>query len=110
MRQAIRPMPAKPTDAAPLAEKIAWLIDTHGFDPRANKVVMLYEPSVYCSMTLEAFKTLYMPWWEEEQRKEKGKATRVYATSAWMLNARRPEIAGVRMRPDRGFPCYMEGG
>ena len=110
MPQTIRPMPAKPADTAQLPEKIAWLIDTHGYDPRADRVVMLYEPSAYCNMTLAAFRALYMSWFEEEQRKEKGKPTRVYATAAWLLSGHRPEIAGVRMRPDKSFPCYLEDG
>lgn len=108
MKQIIRPMPAKPGSNAPLAEKAKWLLMTHGYDARANKVVILYEASAHCGMTLEAFKTLYMSWWEEEPR-QSGKPVRVFATSVWLLHERRIEIAGTRMRPDKPFPAYSDG-
>lgn len=109
MRQNIKMPTPRPDSSAPLTQKIFWLIENYGFDKRANKVVMLYEPSGYCSLTLDAFKTEYMSWYEDQQR-ERGAPKRVYATAAWMLHPRRVAVAGIRMRPDKGFPCYLEGG
>lgn len=123
MAQMIKPAPAKPEDNNLFAEKILWLIHTYGFDMRANKVVMLYEPSKYCSMSLEAFKTEYMHWFETEQQKSEEnekiekiskpksrKPKTTFATTVWMLNPKRESIAGVRMRPDQDFPTYRENG
>jgi len=109
MKQICRPTPARPDTAAQLPEKAKWLLMTHGFDARANKVVILYEPSEYCNMTLEAFKTLYMPWWVEEPR-QRGAPVKLFATTVWCMHERRIEIAGVRMRPDKNFPAYEEDG
>jgi len=108
-RPGTRPMPAKPDETAIFAEKAFWLLKTHGWDMRANSVVMLYEPSANCLVGFEAFKMEYMAWSEEEKHKEKGKPVRVFATTAWAMNAVRLSIAGVRMRPDKGFPLYSEG-
>lgn len=104
-RPVTRPMPARPADNAQFAEKAAWLIRTHGFDARANRVVMLYEPSAHCTMTLDAFRTEYMHWYEMVQR-QRGQPQRVQATSEWLSNPKRISIAGVRMHPGKGFPLY----
>jgi hypothetical protein len=102
-------MPDKPDDTDPIEIKINWLLNTHGYDARADRVVMLYEPSHYCTMVLKAFQTLYMPWWIEETGPQGG-VKRKHAFAAWMLHADRYEIAGVRLRPDMPFPCYWEDG
>ena len=108
IKQKISPPPQRPGGADPIADKAMWLIKTHGYDERADRVVQLYEPSAHCTMSLSAFKTSYMHWWEEEKIKEKGKPVRVFATALWLLSSARAAIAGVRMAPDRGFPGYVD--
>lgn len=104
-----KPMPIKPKDTDPLKDKIEWLVRTHGFDARADRVIMLYEPSAYCGLRLKAFETEYAAWFEL-QPQQTGKPKKVLATSAWMMHPRRESIAGVRMRPDKNFPTYIEDG
>jgi len=109
MQPTTRETPSKPGEAAPFSEKAFWLLRTHGWDMRANSVVMLYEPSANCLVGFEAFKMEYMSWSEEEKHKERGKPVRIFATAAWAMNAKRLSVAGVRMRPDKNFPLYAEG-
>jgi len=104
-----KPMPIRPKDTDPHKDKIEWLVRTHGFDARADRVIMLYEPSAYCGLRLKAFETEYAAWFEL-QPQQTGKPKKVLATSAWMMHPRRESIAGVRMRPDKNFPTYIEDG
>ena len=41
-------MPVLPDDNAPFAEKVNWLLKTHGFCELLDKVVKLFEPSDQC--------------------------------------------------------------
>jgi len=104
-----KPVPMKPKDADPLKDKIEWLVRTHGFDARGDQVVMLYEPSVNCSMRLKAFETEYAAWFEL-QPQQTGKPKKLSATTAWAMHPRRESIAGIHMRPDKNFPTYLEDG
>ena len=96
------------TDKLPV--KVYWLIRSYGWDMRANRVVILDEPSANCVITLDAFKTEFMAWSEEVRRTESSKPTRIFAVNAWLVNPSRKSIAGVRMRPDKSFPMYTENG
>ena len=57
-------MPVLPDDSAPLAEKVNWLLMTHGFCERLDRVVKLYEPSDQCLLTRPAFTFSRKPWYE----------------------------------------------
>jgi hypothetical protein len=106
-------MPARPADTDSLDTKVAWLVLTHGYDARAGKVVMLYEPSASCAMTPQSFKLEYAAWSEMMPRMgANGPLTPrlTYATDLWERSASRMSIAGVRMRPDMDFPVYCEDG
>jgi hypothetical protein len=105
----IYPMPGRPADSDPLDVKAAWLVQTHGFDARAGQVVMLYEPSASCVMTLQSFQVEYAAWSELQPRMgARGPLAPklVLATDLWARSSRRISVAGVRMRPDKNFPIY----
>lgn len=108
------PMPARPGDDDPLTDKAEWLVRAHGFDARADKVVMLYEPSASCMMTVRAFKEEFAAWSELEpqigRRGQEIAPKLITATGLWSRSGSRLSIAGVRMRPDKDFPVYIEHG
>jgi hypothetical protein len=106
-------MPVRPADTDPLDLKVAWLVQTHGFDAMAGKVVVLYEPRAACMMTVQSFQLEFAAWSEMMPRMgAKGPLAPklVLATDLWARSASRLSIAGTRMRPDRGFPVYIEDG
>ena len=100
----------RPIHTDKLQVKAYWLLRTYGWDMRANRVVVLDEPSANCVITLDAFKIEYMAWSEEERRTERSKPTRTFAVNTWLVNPSRISVAGVRMRPDKSFPIYSENG
>ena len=53
-----RPMPARPADDAPFAEKCHWLALTYGYCALTDTVVELYEPSDECQLKPAAFQRL----------------------------------------------------
>jgi len=110
----VYPMPGRPGDDDALMDKVEWLVRTHGFDMRASKVVMVYEPSDNCLADLKSFKTEYAAWSEMTpqlgRRGQEIAPKLMYATNAWEHSGSRLSIAGVRMRPDRDFPIYIENG
>jgi hypothetical protein len=99
-----RVAPLRPGNSAAIIAKSAWLLKCFGYFAEADRVVDLYKPSENCMMAPAAFQRLYRPWFEKE-----GKHKTV-ATAIWETNNERVNIEGVRMRPDRDFPTYEEGG
>jgi len=110
----IYPMPGRPDDSDTMGTKTTWLVQTHGFDMRANRVVVIYEPSDHCLADIKAFKEEFAAWSElQPQIGRSGKEIApklVTATGQWSRSESRLSIAGVRMRPDRDFPTYVEDG
>jgi hypothetical protein len=109
----VYPMPARPADTDPMADKVTWLVQTHGFDARADKVVMLFEPSASCTMTVKAFKEEFAAWSEVVPRMgARGPLAPklTLATDLWSRSLSRVSISGVRMHPGRDFPVYVEDG
>jgi uncharacterized protein DUF5906 len=102
-------MPARPDANAPFAEKLTWLRLTHAYCPAIDRVVKLYEPSDECTLLWTAFAREYKSWCEFSTGSRGGQHV-AYATALWEALPDRLVIAGVRMRPDRDFPIYREGG
>lgn len=103
-------MPARPDDKAPFAEKLNWLLFTHAYFAKADRVVELYEASEDCMLAWEAFQRVFKPWSEPRTGPMGGKLPPASATGMWEVLPMRLAIAGIRMRPDREFPVYEEGG
>ena len=104
-----RPMPARPADDAPFAEKCHWLALTYGYCALTDTVVELYEPSDECQLKPAAFQRLFRAWREVSLGPRDGEHVQP-ATGVWDINPDRPNIRGVRLRPDRPFPTYSENG
>jgi hypothetical protein len=109
IKQQITPAAQRPTDDAPLLEKVAYLLRSFAFCPTTDSVVDLYEPSEHCHRKPKAFQTEYAPWFETSLGKLKG-IHKETAVALWMTSKHRLTIAGVRMRPDMPFPLYEENG
>ena len=106
-------MPVRPVDTDSFDHKVAWLVQTHGFDARAGRVVMLYEASANCTMTVQSFKEEFAAWSELlPQMGKKGPIAPklILATDRWSRSAKRLSIAGIRMHPAENFPVYAEAG
>jgi hypothetical protein len=104
-----KPMPACPADDAALLEKIDWLLQTHGYCELLDKVVKLYEASDECLLAPLAFARSRRAWHQATTGKRGGLKI-IYASSIWEMHATRPNIQGIRMRPDMPFPTYRENG
>ena len=102
-------MPEEPADDASFDEKLAWLLLTHGFCERLDRVVKLYEPSNECLLTRPALTFSRKPWHEVIVGPGGGETTK-YVAAVWATRPERPKIRGIRMRPDRGYPTYVESG
>jgi hypothetical protein len=101
------PMPMRPDDDAPLAEKALWLLQTHAYCAADDTIVQLYQPNDACQIKPAAFQRLFRSWREEIIGPKKGKAYD-YATARWEVDEARLNVEGVRMRPDKPFPVYQE--
>ena len=107
MTVVVKPTPEEPADDAPLNEKLAWLLLTHGFCEQLDRVVKLYEPSNECLLTRPALTFSRKPWHEVIIGPEGGETT-VYVAAEWAKQPTRPRIRAIRMRPDRDYPTYVE--
>src|SRR6185369_10021807 len=101
--------PPRPDDKASMGDKVAWLLATRGYCEYTDRVVELYKPGDECQTRRIAFQFEFRSWYVTTIGPRGGKDN-AYATSGWELNAARQSIAGVRMRPDRPFPTYVEEG
>ena len=99
--------PAKP--GTRLEEQAEWLLRTHAYSALDYTVIDLFEPSDRCQMAPKAFQMLYRPWREVVEGPNGGKHI-ISAAGAWEVCPMRINVAGVRMRPDHGFPIYLEHG
>jgi hypothetical protein len=99
--------PPEPADRAPLAAKIAWLLATHGHNPKGSRVVELYEADSDCLIKMTDFRDAFAHWYEM-QIGPLGGQNKATAVAGWLV-AKRLIIKGVRMAPDRDFPVYSEG-
>jgi hypothetical protein len=101
--------PPRPDDKASMGDKVAWLLATRGYCEYTDRVIELYKPGDECQTRRIAFQFEFRSWYVTTIGPRGGKDN-AYATSGWELNAARQSIAGVRMRPDRPFPTYVEEG
>jgi hypothetical protein len=102
-------MPDKPKATDGLTAQAYWLLETHAYCPPNHSVVELFTPSDACELRPQAFQHQYLAWREETEGPRGGKQVAL-ATSAWSIHPERPTVRGVRMRPDKDFPLYQEGG
>jgi hypothetical protein len=96
--------PPEPKHDAPREDKLLYLVQTRGFFESEDAAVRLYATSLDCRTKISAFKMRYRAWSEFKGVKE------LLVTDMWERIPQRVNIAGVRMRPDRPFPLYREGG
>jgi hypothetical protein len=101
--------PPRPDDRASIGNKVAWLLATRGYCEQTDRVIELYKAGSDCQTTRIAFQFAHRAWHIETEGPRGGKKL-AYATSGWELNAGRPALEGVRLRPDQPFPLYAEGG
>jgi len=101
--------PPRPDDKASMGDKVAWLLATRGYCEYTDRVVELYKPGDECQTRRIAFQFEFRSWYITTIGPRGGKDN-AYATSGWELHKDRVSIAGVRMRPDRPFPTYLEKG
>jgi hypothetical protein len=102
-------MPARPVFTADEADKVLWLLETHAYFAGSDVVVELFEPSANCVMKPSAFAKLFRAW-RQQVIGPQGGVTWRYATNLWDVSPVRHAIRGIRMRPDKPFPCYKEDG
>ena len=106
------PAPAalpRPTDTDDIPNKSLWLLFSYGYCALTDSVVELYKPADDCQLRPPAFQRLYRAWREKIVGK-KGGIKFAYATGYWEVNHGRVDLEGVRLRPDRPFPTYLEEG
>ena len=103
----VKPMPEDPADDATFEQRLAWMLLTHGFCKRLDRIVALYEPSSDCLVTRPAFTFDYKPWHEIIPGPDGGETTN-YVAAIWAMRPERSKIRGIRMRPDRDYPTYVE--
>jgi hypothetical protein len=101
--------PEKPKATDGLAAQAYWLLETHAYCPPNHSVVELFTPSDACELKPQAFQHQYLAWREDTEGPRGGTKTAL-ATAAWQIHPDRHTVRGVRMRPDRDFPLYQEGG
>jgi hypothetical protein len=106
---AVETAPPRPDDKAELGEKVAWLLATRGYCEQTDRVIELHKAGDDCQTTRIAFQFAHRAWHIETEGPRGGKKL-AYATSGWELNAGRLTLEGVRLRPDRPFPVYEDGG
>jgi hypothetical protein len=100
--------PPEPGYEGSIGEKVAWLIESHGYFTAEHSVVRLYSTSLDCRSKVSAFHERYAAWYHMVP---KGHAwVREYATELWSLVPYRRHLAGVRMTPDAAFPLYIRDG
>jgi hypothetical protein len=104
----VKPMPEYPADDATFEQRLAWMLLTHGFCKRLDRIVMLYEPSSECLVTRPAFTFDYKPWQETIPNPDGGKDITRFVAATWSARPERSKIRGIRMRPDRDYPTYIE--
>jgi hypothetical protein len=104
-----RSAPPAPQSTDGLAAQAYWLLQTHAFCAPNNTMVRLFEPSDVCELRPAAFQTRYLAWREDSEGPRGGKHVAL-ATAAWLIHPDRPNVEGVRMRPDMDYPLYEEGG
>jgi hypothetical protein len=101
--------PPRPDDKAPLGEKVAWLLATRGYCEQTDRVIELHKAGEDCQTRRIAFQFAFRSWYVTTIG-PRGGENNAYATSGWEMHASRPTLEGVRLRPDRPFPVYEEGG
>lgn len=101
--------PPRPSEQATMADKARWLLQTRGYCELTDRVVEIYKANDECQTRRIAFQFAFRAWHETVTGKKGGKK-QVYATSWWELAPTRRILEGVRLRPDRPFPCYQEDG
>jgi hypothetical protein len=101
--------PPKPNDGEELEPKADWLVQTHGYFAAEDRVVTIYDTTLDCRITPQAFSRLYRHWHREIPSRRAIKQY-AYATDLWEMTPQRRNLAGVRMRPDQPFPLYEEDG
>lgn len=100
--------PPEPQYAASQEDKLLWLIETRGFFEGEGKVVQLYSTQLACRTSMWAFQQRYRAWLDVTRNGNR--TTEVFVTDIWERFPLRKNLAGVRMRPDKAFPLYMEDG
>jgi hypothetical protein len=101
--------PSMPAFDAPLADKVNWLLVTHGYEVAEDRVVRLFSTSNTCRIKPNAFREQYASWFTV-QIGPRGGSNKVRATDGWQVAEHRLAIEGVRMAPDCAFPIYVEDG
>jgi hypothetical protein len=101
--------PPRPADTASIPDKALWLLLSYGYCGRLDTMVELYKPDDDCQIKPSGFQRLYRAWREETVGPRGGRVF-TYATGYWEVNPGRVDVEGVRMRPDRPFPTYVENG
>lgn len=100
--------PPEPEYQASMADKVTWLLETYGYFMSEDTIVRIWDTSLDCRSKPSAFTRRFAAWYELQ---EKGRTVvEVRATDLWEKMPIRRHLAGVRMRPDMGFPMYSEGG
>jgi uncharacterized protein DUF5906 len=99
--------PPEPDAAAPVNEKAAWLLASYGYCMIEDTVVELFAAHMACHIRPAAFDRQFRRWFEPPSGRSRKP---VFATELWSMASLRLSIAGVRMRPDRPFPVFEEGG
>lgn len=102
-------MPPFPPDGAHYDDRLLWLLQTHGYCALNDTVVELYQPSSECQLKPAAFDRRYKAW-HQIIRGPRGGTTIQLTTESWELAEHRTHLRGIRMRPDRTFPVYVEDG
>jgi|KBSSwiStaDraftv2_1062776.scaffolds.fasta_scaffold65058_4 hypothetical protein len=101
--------PTRPGDDAKMEHKILWLLLSYGYCALSDVVVELYKPGDDCQLKPQAFQRLFKAWREKIVGPRKG-VKYAYATGYWEATAGRIDLEGVRLRPDKPFPLYLEDG
>lgn len=86
------------------------LLASYAYCPYQKEcVVPMWASSIEEGMTMQAFRTLWMPNCDEEVGPRGGRVA-VNPVDIWAGHAQRVSVAGLRMRPDMPRPVYEEDG